>query len=184
MVVADDEVCLEAMELRVLHLHSRAYLFFGGCVAKHSSVETDVFRGINKEDFVNHFVEAAFKKDCTFKGNSRLPLLFLCPSLEVLEDNRMDDGVYLACVFDIGKEEIGKSLPVETLSVEHFGTDKGDEFLANLLICGGESLGFSVAVIDRNVELLPEQLGNIAFAATDAACNAYCFHLLLLRVLR
>lgn len=117
-------------------------------------MESDLLWSIDEENFINKGVEAAFEKDGTFKGNKFLILLFRSPKTEVLQDSRMDDGVDLTGIFDVGKEVIGKELLVEFSAFEHLGTDKSDELLTNLFVCGGESFGFSVAVIDGNAELL------------------------------
>ena len=173
LVVVDDEIGLEAMQFRPLHLHSGADLCLGCCVAEHCSAKANLFWSINEEDFIDHLAQAALEKNGTLEGNYWLFVLFLSPSLEVLEDDRMDDGVHLACVLDISKEVIGQKLLVEFVPVEHFGTNQGDEFLANLLVRGSQSFGFHIAVIDRNTELLPKDGRNVALSATDASCDTY-----------
>ena len=142
------------MKFRLLHLHSCPDLCFGSRVAEHCSVEADLLWSINEEDIINRGVKAAFVKDGAFKGDEPFILLFRSPKIEVLQDSRVDDGVDLTGILDVGKEVIGKELLVELSAFEHLRTDKSDELLANLFVCGGESLGFSVAVIDLDAEML------------------------------
>lgn len=80
----------------------------------------------------------------------------------------MDDGVDLAGMLWVGKEIVGKTFPVELLSVVDFRTDQLDELPAYLFVCGGQSLGFCITVIDRNAELLTQQVGDIAFSTANA----------------
>ena len=82
----------------------------------------------------------------------------------------MDDGIDRAGVLDVGEEVIGKQLLVEFSTSKHLGTDKSDEPLAYLLVLGGEPLGFLVAIIDGNAELLPQKVGNVALSAAYSSC--------------
>ena len=80
----------------------------------------------------------------------------------------MNDGVDLAGMLWVGKEIVGKTFPVEFLPVEDLRTNQLDELPAYLFVCSGQSLGFCITVIDRNVELLTQQVGDITFSAANA----------------
>ena len=87
----------------------------------------------------------------------------------------MYDGVDLACILDVYEEVICKELLVEDASFEHFGADKSDEFLPYLSVRCGKSLGFGIAVIDRNAEFRPEKIGDVTLSASYSSCNSYRF---------
>ena len=85
----------------------------------------------------------------------------------------MYDGVDLTGLFGTFEEIIGKDLLVEFLSVEDVGADELNELLTDVAACSCKSLGFLVAVIDGDAELIPQDVADVTLSAADASRNSY-----------
>lgn len=66
----------------------------------------------------------------------------------------MDDGIDEKGILCTCKEIVSKALSVKDRAVEYLWPNETDELPAYPFVCGGQSLGFCIAVIDRDAEML------------------------------